>query len=221
MKHINPLYLFAIAFSLVASASFAEPSNIYYKHQELLNYVDSGAYLSELTESANKAKAILQKSISENKTKKEKLAVVLDIDETVLSNYASIKEAHFGGTQQFIDEHIKMANGRALSPMKDLYQFAQKNKVSVFFVTGRDFDKKSATLKNLKEEGFKNYKKVYFKPKKYNKDRSVIPYKTATRTLIEQQGYHIVLSVGDQQSDIKGGHADYGIKLPNPFYYLP
>ena len=47
-------------------------------------------------------------------------------------------------------------------------------------------------------------------------------YKAGTRKHIEQDlGYDIVLNVGDQCSDLQGGYADHGLKLPNPTYYLP
>lgn len=39
---------------------------------------------------------------------------------------------------------------------------------------------------------------------------------------VVQQGYRIALSVGDQFSDLRGKPAaDYSVKLPNPFYYIP
>jgi hypothetical protein len=38
---------------------------------------------------------------------------------------------------------------------------------------------------------------------------------------IEAQGYRIVASVGDQYSDLAGGHEAVAFKLPNPFYFLP
>ena len=46
-------------------------------------------------------------------------------------------------------------------------------------------------------------------------------YKSAARAKIEQQGYRIILNVGDQESDLAGGHATRAFKLPNPFYYSP
>ena len=36
-----------------------------------------------------------------------------------------------------------------------------------------------------------------------------------------QQGYTILLSLGDQESDLTGGYAERTFKLPNPVYYLP
>jgi hypothetical protein len=51
---------------------------------------------------------------------------------------------------------------------------------------------------------------------------ATIAYKSAARMQIVQQGYRIALSVGDQFSDLRGKPAaDYSVKLPNPFYYIP
>jgi HAD superfamily, subfamily IIIB (Acid phosphatase) len=35
-----------------------------------------------------------------------------------------------------------------------------------------------------------------------------------------QEGYTIILSVGDQESDLKGGYAERVFKLPNPVCFL-
>ena len=50
---------------------------------------------------------------------------------------------------------------------------------------------------------------------------STVAYKSAARAAIEKQGYEIVANVGDQYSDLAGGHADLAFKLANPFYFLP
>ena len=46
-------------------------------------------------------------------------------------------------------------------------------------------------------------------------------FKAPTRAAIERQGYTILASVGDQRSDLDGGHAERGYLLPNPFYFVP
>jgi hypothetical protein len=48
-----------------------------------------------------------------------------------------------------------------------------------------------------------------------------VQYKSGARAAIEGQGYRIVANVGDQYSDLAGGHEDIGFKLANPFYFLP
>ncbi|MGZ4447865.1 MAG: HAD family acid phosphatase [Nocardioides sp.] len=54
---------------------------------------------------------------------------------------------------------------------------------------------------------------------------STVEYKAGTRAYIEDKvnglGQTIVLNIGDQFSDLQGGHAMNNVKLPNPTYYLP
>ena len=53
----------------------------------------------------------------------------------------------------------------------------------------------------------------------YNK--SIVPFKSGARAKIEKAGYAIIVTVGDQQSDLDGGFAECGFKLPDPFYFIP
>ena len=50
---------------------------------------------------------------------------------------------------------------------------------------------------------------------------TTIAYKSRERARIERRGYTIVANVGDQDSDLAGGHAERAFKLPNPFYFIP
>jgi acid phosphatase len=47
-------------------------------------------------------------------------------------------------------------------------------------------------------------------------------FKTAARTEIERKfNVRIIANVGDQDSDLIGGHAERTFKVPNPFYFIP
>jgi HAD superfamily, subfamily IIIB (Acid phosphatase) len=50
---------------------------------------------------------------------------------------------------------------------------------------------------------------------------SAADFKAPERRRIAEQGYTIVLALGDQESDLSGGYAERIFKLPNPVYYLP
>ena len=52
-------------------------------------------------------------------------------------------------------------------------------------------------------------------------DSGASDYKTSRRVDIENRGYAIIASVGDQKSDLAGGHAEMTFKIPNPFYFIP
>jgi acid phosphatase len=45
--------------------------------------------------------------------------------------------------------------------------------------------------------------------------------KTASRKDIEKRRFTIIANVGDQNSDLVGGHAERTFKVPNPFYFIP
>jgi predicted secreted acid phosphatase len=69
--------------------------------QALIRYHDSGAYFKEIDEAVTDAMAYLQVRLANSKAGK-KLAVILDIDETALSNYPNMVKMSFGGDMQAI-----------------------------------------------------------------------------------------------------------------------
>jgi HAD superfamily, subfamily IIIB (Acid phosphatase) len=51
--------------------------------------------------------------------------------------------------------------------------------------------------------------------------RSVAEFKSSARRRIADQGYRIILNVGDQLSDLSGEPAsELSVKLPNPLYFI-
>jgi HAD superfamily, subfamily IIIB (Acid phosphatase) len=50
---------------------------------------------------------------------------------------------------------------------------------------------------------------------------SAADFKAPQRAAIEAEGYTIVANVGDQPSDLAGGHSERTFLLPDPFYRIP
>jgi len=75
------------------------------------------------------------------------------------------------------------------------------------------------TIENLEREGYGGWAGLTLKPA--GSTLTTVAYKSGARAAIEQQGYRIVANIGDQYSDLAGGHADRAFKVPNPFYFLP
>lgn len=188
---------------------------------ELVQYHDSGKYAQQLALVDTQAKNYLIQRIDENKYSHQpkKLAVVLDIDETSLSNYPDMVKMNFGGADHSVMNAIAKGQDPAIQPTLELFKTAEKNHVAVFFITGRPENLRSPTVKNLDSAGYYTYNGLFMEPINY-KNTSVIPFKSGTRKKIEAKGYDIVLSIGDQESDITGGAEDKGFKLPNPYYYI-
>lgn len=213
--------LLAVSF-LTFSVSYAgEPRNLDLVKQDLIHYHDSGEYQKDIARVVQQAKAYLKASIAKNKVKHvpKKLAIILDIDETALSNYADMVKMNFGGTLQQIEE----AEGRGLdSPIKatlELYQFAKKQGVAVFFVTARKESYRAATASNLENAGYKDYDGLYLLPLSYH-EKSVTSFKVGIRKQLTDQGYEIVLNLSDQKGDLRGGYAKKAFKLPDPYYLV-
>jgi acid phosphatase len=144
-----------------------------------------------------------------------KPAIVLDIDETSLSNYDFLLATNF--TALGLVPPAALGTGRAIAPTLALYRAARKRGVAVFFVTGRPELARIPTESNLRAAGYdQGWDGLSFKPS----GPTTLEYKAGQRKQIESRGYDIVVNLGDQESDLDGGHADRGFKLPNPFYFI-
>ena len=198
--------------------------------QSVRNYHDSGSYASDLQTVGSQALAFMQRQAKavrkiakcpKKKTKKKckpapKLAITLDIDETSLSNYAELDAGDFANATGALAVAITEADSPAIAPTLALYQRARQMNVSVFFITGRQPGLDALTRQNLTFAGYTDVAGLYMKPPA----DETIPFKSASRAAIEQQGFRVLANVGDQESDLTGGGADRSYKLPNPFYFI-
>ncbi|MFO2971693.1 HAD family acid phosphatase [Legionella pneumophila serogroup 10] len=218
-----PQILISLCLLLIFSTPIqAEPPNLSLIRKEIKNYYDSGLYHHELERTIKLAEKYINQEYLINKNNKnpQKLAIILDIDETSLSNYEKMVKRDFTGSKEQIHKEILAANSPAIKPMLTLYKNALKRGIKVFFVTGRQESERDATRANLINAGYTKWAGLYLRPNGYSSS-SIIPFKSKAREMIAKKGYTIIASIGDQYSDIQGGYTKKGFKLPNPFYYLP
>src|SRR3954454_13097720 len=167
---------------------------------------------------ASARKAAMARAARHRHRQRSKPAIVLDVDETTLSNYTAIDADDFTfGTQSQAEATNEI--GTAIPATKTLYDDAKARGVSIFFITGRREATRAHTAHNLETQGFTGYRQLILKPDA-SADSTVV-YKRTARAAIERQGYKIVANIGDQYSDLAGGHALTAFKLANPFYFLP
>jgi acid phosphatase len=159
-----------------------------------------------------------------------KPAIVLDIDETSLSNWQNIKANNFGFIKGGpcseepnlacgFDEWVLKASAPAIPPTLEFFNSAIVKNVAVFFITGRRDSQRRATLWNLDRAGFQGWARLSARPDD-DHNETIVPYKSGERKKIENEGYTIIANVGDQQSDLDGGSAECTFKVPNPFYFI-
>ncbi len=219
---ITQSMLVLLAFVALHKPIYAEPANLSQLLTEVKTYHDTGIYDQDLNTIIKSADDfIIQRAqANQQQTQPQKLAIVLDIDETCLSNYNNMAARDFTASKQEWMKDIQAANAPVIKPMLNLYNNAIANNIAVFFVTGRHESERSPTSQNLTLAGYQGWSAIYLKPDNYKED-SAIPFKSHARESIEKQGYIIIASIGDQYSDLNGGHAEKTYKLPNPYYYIP
>ncbi len=175
------------------------------------SYHDTGQYARDLAAVDGAAERYLDQRLATARLS-GKPAIVLDIDETALSNYADLSAHDFG----FCFCGLR-PDGTAIQPTLRLYRDALAHRVAVFFVTGRPPVTGSITRLNLRRVGYsRGWAGLYEKPV----SAKTAQFKSSARARIQQAGYDIIANVGDQQSDLDGGHADRQFKLPDPFYFV-
>ncbi|MFD9129013.1 HAD family acid phosphatase [Kitasatospora sp. NPDC059571] len=125
----------------------------------------------------------------------ERPAIVLDIDNTSLETYF----------HPFLMP--------AVQPTLDVVRYAKSRGAAVFFVTARPEFIEPVTRFGLQHAG-------YPVDGLYGRDLgelfgSVQDYKTASRADIERRGYTIIANIGNNTTDLAGGHAERTFKLPD------
>jgi predicted secreted acid phosphatase len=204
-----------------------QPPNVGDAEIVALRYHDSGDYDRDLAIVAGKAKAWLT-SRAGGVTKP---AVVFDIDETALSNWDVLRRDDFGrpvsgpctpsgDTPCGWAAWDQLGRDPAIEPTLDLYRAAAAANVAVFFITGRPESQRQATARNLEAVGYGGYKMLSMVPEGAH-FASAVDFKTPVRAQIEKDGYTIIVNIGDQPSDLLGGHAEKCFLLPDPFYRVP
>jgi acid phosphatase len=164
-----------------------------------------------------------------------KPALVLDIDETSLSNWPEMLADNLvyqASGRCWLPkgpcgalEWDRMAMAPAIKPTRDLFKLAIAIGVAVFFITGRHEQERVATVRNLRNAGYVDrfgrdgWTGLRMEPNGLEVS-SAAYFKAPERAKIEASGYWIIENVGDQFSDLDGGYAERTFKMPNPFYRI-
>jgi predicted secreted acid phosphatase len=149
----------------------------------------------------------------------DRLAVVLDIDETALSNWGYLRRVGFDVNAGTFSTWTRRHNDPALEPTRTLFQEARRAGIPVFFITGRHEPLRVFTVRQLRAAGYDGWAGLYLAPTDYHQ-ASIVPFKSGIRRKLESEGWRIILNMGDQWSDLEGGYAKNRLKLPNPFYFI-
>ncbi|MEV6315591.1 HAD family acid phosphatase [Streptomyces sp. NPDC051776] len=158
--------------------------------------VDYETWKRDVSAVTDVARPYLEQRISQGSG--EKMAIVLDIDNTSL-------ETHFHPLWEYPTPPVQQT--------LDLARYADSRGVAVYFVTARPGIIYSLTKCNLEKTGFP-ISGLYVRdlPDLFEE---VSKYKTAKRAEIEAKGYKIIANIGNTPTDMVGGHAEKTFKLPD------
>lgn len=199
--------------------STREPMNLTLAKTAVSTYVDSGAYAEDVAMRAREVESWLIARVA-RASAGERLGIVFDIDETVLSNERHMRSRDYGYWPADWSAWVASAQAPALTPVRDAYRRALALGVAVYFITGRPEADRAGTVANLRREGMGEFGDLIMSQPSAEK-RTSAEKKTAARAAIEQKGVRLIANVGDQESDLVGGYAERTFKLPGPFYQVP
>jgi acid phosphatase len=196
-------------------------------HKKQLRAYHAGNYNDDIKLVFEDALAFVERQ----RDKVKRPAIVLDIDETSLSNWPSIDADDFGliksGTCSLkptfpcgFDAWILKGRASKIDATLGFFDAVRAKHIAVFFVTGRRDSQRAVTIRNLRRAGFEGWTGLRTRPDDDN-DKSIVTFKSGERARIEKDGYAIIASIGDQQSDLDGGHLKCPFKVPNPYYFIP
>ncbi|WP_392752322.1 HAD family acid phosphatase [Streptomyces sp. LN590] len=159
--------------------------------------IDYGTWQRDVAAVIDVARPYIQQRIAQTPAG-QKPAIVLDIDNSSLET-----DFHYFWTFPT----------PAIAQVRDLVRYADSQGVAIFFVTARPGIIASLTQHNLTAVGYP-VTGLYVRdlPDLFDE---VSTYKTAKRAEIEARGYTIIANIGNNESDLVGGHAERTFKLPD------
>lgn len=191
-----------------------EPANLDPHKRQIRAYVDSGAYQRDIASVAAQATEWLRTRAARRGG--GRLAVVFDLDETLLLNWPYLSRQDFGYVPKAWEDWIEAGDAPPVEPVRDVYRTARQLGYDVIFLTGRVESQRGATERNLRAIGCSEYAALICRaPGSRGTNAS---FKAAERRRLLAEGWTIVANLGDQESDLAGGYAERTFKLPGPFY---
>lgn len=189
--------VFGIPATVTHGSSSRSITSLDYSLNAVLWQQHSGEYKALCYQAFALAKMRLQEKIAAHKKDKAPLAIITDIDETVLDNSPQQADDilhHTTYTEQSWKQWTSRAEAGALPGAVSFFQWADKVGVQIFYVSNRRPEERAATIKNLSAAGFPQVDTVHLQMKDSTSD------KEPRRERIRKK-YTVALLLGDNLND--------------------
>lgn len=187
----------AILFNLSLTAQVTDHKPAQYNVNGTLWQQQSGEYKALCYQAFNLARLRLQEILMTNKDSMP-LAVITDVDETVLDNIPFAANDILNG-RTFADSTwriwVDMATAKAMPGAVEFFNYAAQHGVQCFYITNRKEAEKAATIKNLQLQGFPQADDRHFMAK-----QGSVSDKEPRRQEVAKK-YNVVLLLGDNLND--------------------
>ncbi|WP_297838464.1 HAD family acid phosphatase [Ignavibacterium sp.] len=194
------------------SCSSNELVNLRVAKDRVKDYYESGKYDKELKEIYLDAKSKIDKI-----EVKPNSAAIFDVDDTALSNYEISKRLDYGYDYQIIQDWVMSAKLPAIKQTLEFYNYLKSKGIKLIFLTGRQIEEYDATYRNLMEQGYTDFDTLIMRSEQERK-LGAAQFKSQKRKELIQNGYEIIICVGDQWTDFEGDYTRIKVKLPNYLY---
>jgi len=188
--------------------------------ERAIDYTDGRLYREQFDAACKSAREAINKSLAD-KSQAQNLAIVSDLDETLFDNrpfFQTIKSKNNDQIDwQAFEAWQATAAASPLKETKSLVSYARSKGLAVFLITGRMEKLRRVTIENLVKYGIA-YDGLYMRAS--GDEQSAATMKSGYRKQIEDMGFKIVVNIGDQYSDLAGGHSIDCEKLPNKIYFI-
>ncbi len=191
----NLLTAIAISVSLTSIAQH-DPIHINLKENPVLFHQTAAEYRALCYQAFNLA-TLRVKELPKKEFKKNKLAIITDIDETILDNSYSEAQLIKEGRSYSSESWLEWTNKSAATPVpgaKDFLQYAASRGIEIFYISNRKTIEVNSTIINLKKYNlpFADTAHMLFKAKEDTKK--------ARRQQVMSE-YKVVLLMGDNLND--------------------
>ena len=178
---------------------------------EIRAYHDSGAWARDRAAVADRALATLEAWRGANPSAAG--ALVTDLDDTLVSWYRAYDRADFAGKAP-----ARWCAQPLIRPVARLTAHARALGLRVIVLTGRKETARAPTAECLRRLGI-GFDALVMR-ERAEEGLTAARWKAAERARIEASGLPVVVAIGDQASDLAGGHALATFRLPNPMYVI-
>ncbi len=189
--------ILALFISLCSSAQVTDHKPAQYNVNGILWQQQSGEYKALCYQAFNLARLRLEEILRTNKDSMP-LAVITDVDETILDNGMSAATDILNG-RTYNDSAwrvwVDMAIAKAIPGSVEFFNFAAQHGVQCFYITNRKEAEKEATMRNLQLQGFPQVDATHMMVR-----QGSVSDKEPRRREVALK-YNVVLLLGDNLND--------------------